>query len=209
MKPIKHITVFLLLSMAIFSCKKEFPENDNPYSQDCDGCPTYFTNKYILTSINAGLYKKNTIGQHVTDTVMYNEFYINLDLSGQIISENVAYIEAINTTPNPYIGIYEQKYFVNKVVTFDVIPNCIYNDSISPNNQGFKKFVTILFRNKIQQYFNNSYPYYINSELGYAPIKIEISAPPDTSKWVSFTVKITDDKGNVFTSSTDSIFVTK
>jgi len=202
MKATKYIISILLLSMVIFSCEKDFPENDDPYNQDCDGCGTYFTNKYILTNINARIVSEK-------DTVKYNEFYINLDLSGQMISENVAYTEAINNTPNPYIGIFEQKYFVNKVVSFEVIPNCIYNDSISPDNQHFSKFVTILFRNKSRQYYNNSYPYYINSELGYTPIKIEISESPDTSKWVSFTVKITDDKNNVFTSSTDSIFITK
>ncbi len=204
MRATKYITGILLLSTIFVSCEKDFPKTDNLYRKDCNGCASFYTNKYILTDINSDYYLKDTIWKKATDSVKYNEFYIKLGLSGMLISENVYFAD--NDIPDV---TYEQKYFVNKISSFEVYLNCIYNDSICPDNEQFKNFVTIQFRNKFQQYYNNSYPYYENPDLGYSPIRIEISAPPDTAKWVSFTTKITDDRGNVYTAIGDSVFITK
>jgi hypothetical protein len=48
-----------------------------------------------------------------------------------------------------------------------------------------------------------------NKKIGYSPLFIYLTAPPDSSQWFTFTVKITDDKGNTFSNSTVKVFVEK
>jgi len=198
MKTTKYIIGILLLSMAIISCRKKIPEPDTIGF----GIPSKYTNKYILTNINTKITPD-------IDTVNYNDFYINVNLSGYMISENVAFTDVINTNTNPYIpNPIEQKYFINKISNIEVTTNISYNDSLLYNDNLFiPKYLNFYSYDKKRQLIerNNFY----GEELGYTPLMIKINIPPDTSKWVSFTVKITDDKDNVFTSTTDEIFITK
>ena len=200
----KLIYILMLAMLSITACKKEIPEPDSLGY----GISSTYTNKYILTGIQGGVYRNETVwySAHyyrinpvkVKDTVKYKDCYIEIDLDGNLISENT-FFSGINAI--------EQKCFVNKIVSLNVIPDCIYNDSISPYNAQLYKYVKILYRDKFGEYYDCSYHYY--NYLLYTPIKIELSIPPDTNKWVSFTIRITDDKGNAFTTTTDKVFVTK
>lgn len=186
MKTTKYIVSILILSMIIVSCRKEFPEPDNP---DCNGCVLSFTNKYILTDINVQINSEK-------DTAKYNDFYINVDLSGSLVSENT------------FFKGEGHKYFINKINNIDVITNVSYNDSLLYNDNIFLlRHLTFYSYNK-GRYLKERNDIY-GEELGFTPLMIKINIPPDTSKWVSFTVKITDDKNNVFIASTDSLFITK
>jgi len=190
MKATKYIISILLLSMVIFSCEKEFPEADRIEGEEF-AWALFYSNKYILTSINSGLYKKDTTWHQVTDTVMYNNFYIKINFSGYLVSENTHY--------STYYGIpnyVEQKYFINKIIDYN-----IYANNVNINSK-----VRLLKKDKNEVYTTSNI---INEELGYTPLRIELTDTLDTCEKIIFNIVFTDDKGNVFTSSTDSIFITK
>jgi len=212
MKITKYIVSILLLSTIIVSCEKEFPEPD---TCGC-GIPCTHTNKYILKKISANIYKKDTVWLDsnyyrilpikVIDTVKYNDFYINVDLSGYLISENVVITDTKNTDTIPYLpNPIEQKYFINKISDIEVKTNISYNDILYNDNLFWLRYLNFYSYDKKRQLIerNNFY----DEELGYTPFMIKINIPPDTSKWVSFTVKITDDNNNIFTSQTDSVYI--
>ncbi|NOZ34193.1 MAG: hypothetical protein GXO80_02720 [Chlorobi bacterium] len=192
-------TIYLILIMLVFSACIKYPEWDNPGT---NGLAVLYTNYYILTEINPVL-KRDTVSYTgsailLNDTVKYNKFFIQTFLDGNLISENTAFSGTdCSDEPNPYcVPPEEQKYFVNKIQSIEISANKPYNT----NENNF----AIYFRDKELHYTQKNY---IGEELGYTPLKTELTAPPDSSQWFVFTIKITDDKNNVFTSSTDSIFV--
>ena len=202
--------MFLLMTVIGFTaCEKKMPLSDN--SLGCLGCPIYYTNKYVLEDINVYNYKIDTawsgnycylFHKKEIDTVKYSDLYINIDLSGSLIAENVFYSGIQDSMPYDPKPI-EQKYFINKIQSFNIYSNKYYNQpsQLRINN------IDIYFRDKKgNEYIKN---YYTDSEIGYSPVKIKLTQPPDTSKWVSFKVEIKDDKGNVFTAQTDSVYITK
>jgi len=204
MKKIKYISIIILL-VVINSCKKEFPALDTA----CYGCLTnLYTNKYILTDIYSSNLKKDTIwiDSHyytieigkVKDTTKYNDFFINIDLLGNLVVENNYYTSLSNNN-----SLLEQKYFLNKIKEFNIYSNTHYNQS-----ENLKiNCIDICFRDKNRKiHVNNNY---LGNEIGYTPIEIRFTQAPDTSKWISFNIEVIDDKDNVFTSQTDSIYIIK
>jgi len=187
--------LIILIVFSFNSCKKNCPEPDMMGY----GLPTYYTNKYILNKIDAEIVTEK-------DTVKYNEIFIQVNLSGYLVSENTYFTEVnIEDDPNPYaVEPIEQKYFINKLISFNVYSDKIYNDSIYHNNK--ISHITILFRDKEMQYFSMNF---YDKELGYTPVKVCLTEPPDTSKWISFTIELIDKYNNRFVAQTGSIFITK
>ncbi len=200
----KLIYILTIVILSVTACKKEMPEPDIDIHRGNFAWSLSYTNKYILTDINTGIYRQDTLWYEVEDTVAYNNFYIKLNLGGKVISVD-NYYDAQSANPQ----VVEQKYFINKIKSFTVTPDCVYNDSVASDNTQLYKYINIFYKNKFGGYYDLSYPRNLYSPIGYTPIKIELSIPPDTNKWVSFTIRITDDKGNAFTTTTDKVFVTK
>jgi len=193
----KIIYLFLLMiAIGFIACKKESPKIDYVKSIGNGSGTIYYTNNYILNEINAEIQSDDTINK---DTVNYNELFININLKGYLIAENHYTYEYPDGSGLPSV---EQKYFINKIVSFDVIPNVKYN------NDSINSFYKILCRNKYGEYFENPNLLY-NSKLGYSPLRIYLTQAPDTSKMVSFTIRIKDNKENVYTAKTDSVYVIK
>ncbi|PKP43590.1 MAG: hypothetical protein CVT95_12065 [Bacteroidetes bacterium HGW-Bacteroidetes-12] len=191
----KKLIFIAILAIIFSSCRKDWPEPD---IMSCGG-PIYYTNYYILNKIDAEIIAEK-------DTIKYNDFFIQLDLSGYLVSENTYYTEVnIEDDPNPYaVEPVEQKYFINKLGYYDVCSDKKYNDNTYSYNNKIRD-ISVFFRNKKQQYFRRSY----DEELGYTPHKLYLTEPPDTSKWISFTVKLIDTRNNRFVATTDSVFITK
>jgi len=185
----KKIIYIILLALLFNACNKyQSPTPDKSVSIGYGGA-SWYTNKYILTDINIYNYKKDTIWQKAKDTVMYNNFYIKIDFSGLLISENTYYGE---TSSIP--SLIEQKYFINKVTDYK-----IYANNININSK-----VKFLKKDKKEVYTASNI---LNEELGYTPLKIELTDTLNISEKVIFKIVFTDDNNNIFTSQTDSIFI--
>jgi hypothetical protein len=121
-------------------------------------------------------------------------------MEGEVITEQTYEYWASDGTYRP---VPTQAYFINKIQKIEIIPDKHYNDKNTVSITDFNVYL----RDKETNYTLTTE--YLNKELGYSPLKIELTAPPDSSQWFTFTVKITDDKGNIFISPTNKIFVTK
>jgi len=44
--------------------------------------------------------------------------------------------------------------------------------------------------------------------LGYSPLRIYFTSLPELDKTMQFKIEIEDDKGNIFSAVTDSVFIT-
>jgi len=194
-KTMKKIILIFISAIIFFACKKEAPQPD--YFQMCNGCYNYYTSHYILNTIDATIDNKDTVDN---DTMKYNGFFIAVNMKGNVVTEQIYEYKMHDGTYRP---VPIQAYFINKIQKIEIIPDKPYNDKNKVNITDFN----VYFRDKETNYTLKTE--YVNKELGYSPLKIKLTAPPDSSQWFTFTVKITDDKGNIFISSTNKIFVTK
>ncbi len=184
--------------MLFFNACIKYPEVDFVKNPECLGCSAhYYTAYYILNNVTAKIIDNDSVDYDTInyDTLRYNDLNIITDLSGQIIADQTYECRA---SDGRYRKVLTQAYFVNKIQSIEISANKLYNTKA--NN------FAIYFRDKE---FNYTQKNYEGEELGYTPLKIKLTAPPDSSQWFVFTIKITDDKNNVFTSSTDSVFVLK
>lgn len=199
MRKIIYLFVFVIL---IYSCNK-LPEPDNP---NFVGFSLY-SNYYILTNISTRLAKRDALDDRCdcykyinkNDTVSYDSLYIVINLNGKMIAENIAYTEESekeDTLPPGYPRVTEQKFFINKIQNFN-----IYTNSKLLNYSDF----TVFFKDKRGHYISKSY---YKEPLGYSPLKIYFNSLPELNKKIQFKIEIEDDKGNVFSAVTDSVFVT-
>lgn len=184
----KKTLTFLTLATILVSCSK-YPEPDRPIGL---GIPAFYTNYYILQEIS-GIVKG--------DTITYQAYYIETYLTGYIIKENTFYsTQSCANSPNPYCALpTEQKYFINKIKNIEVSANKPYKNNTQEIND-----IKLFFRDKNRNY--NEKEYY-GEELGYAPIRIILTEPPDSSQKFIFQIKITDDNDNTFTCVTDSVYI--
>lgn len=200
MKTPSFILIFALLFAAF---DKNTPIIDNP---DMLGLPAVFTNKYILIDLQGqcinteGLYDYDLYNYYtpetICDTVKYNQFYIDIDFSGNMVSENVYFSDLdISDSPNPYaIQPIEQKYYINKITSFKLLANGV----IAPKNEVYK-------RDKLGGFKRDT----LIGELGYSPLRITLTEVFEEEKWVSFEIILTDIHKNIYVTKTDSIYITK
>jgi len=189
--------IYLILIMLFFSSCIKYPEADFVENPECIGCSApYYTAYYILNSITTKITDNDSVSYDTInyDTLRYNDLSIITDFYGQIIADQT--YEYLSSSDGRYRKVPTQPYFVNKIQKIEILTNKPYNT----NENNF----AIYFRDKEKKYSQKNY---IGEELGYTPLKTELTAPPDNPQSFVFTIKITDDKNNVFTSSTDSIFV--
>ncbi len=186
----KKELIFLALSIIFVSCSK-YPEHDEPVG---DGTPVFYTNNYVLEEIS-GKVKK--------DTIIHKTYYIELDFLGNIITENTYYsTQDCSKDPNPYCALpYEQKYFLNKIKNIEISANKPYRNQTQEIAD-----IKYFFRNKASIYDEKAY---FEEELGYSPMHIVFTEPPDSSQNFIFKIKITDDNNNIFTCLTDSVYIEK
>ena len=193
----------LILALLFAACDKNTPVIDNP---DMIGLPAVFTNKYILTdirgqNINADVLYDYDLYNHYTpeticDTAKYNQFCINIDFSGNMVSENVYFSDLdISDSPNPYATQpIEQKYYINKITSFKLLANGV----IATKNEVYK-------RDKLGNFKRDT----STGELGYSPLRITLTEAFEEEKWVSFKIMLTDIHENIYVAKTDSIYITK
>lgn len=199
----KKISYTLILALLFTACDTHTPVIDNP---DMIGLPAVFTNKYILTDvqgqcINADvLYDydlyDNYTSETICDTAKDNQFCINIDFSGNMVSENVYFSDFdINDSPNPYDNQpIEQKYYINKITSVKLLANGV----IVSTNEVYK-------RDKLGNFKRDT----ATGELGYSPLRITLTEAFEEEKWVSFKIMLTDIHENIYVAKTDSIFITK
>ncbi len=87
----------------------------------------------------------------------------------------------------------DKKFFINQIKFFRVF----YNQQVFSSLGDYY----------IQH--NSNYCTGTNFEAGYSPIRIHFIHLPELNKKIQFKVEIEDDKGNVFSAVTDSVFVTE
>ncbi len=199
----KKMFYILILALLFAACDKNTPVIDNP---DMIGLPAVFTNKYILTdirgqNINADVLYDYDLYNHYTpeticDTAKYNQFCINIDFSGNMVSENVYFSDLdISDSPNPYATQpIEQKYYINKITSFKLLANGV----IATKNEVYK-------RDKLGNFKRDT----STGELGYSPLRITLTEAFEEEKWVSFKIMLTDIHENIYVAKTDSIYITK
>ncbi len=190
MKRLIYILTIAILS--ITACKKEMPEPDSLGL----GIPSTYTNKYILTGIQGGVYINDTVWYDahyyritpvkVKDTVKYSDCYIKLDFKGNLVGENT-FFSGTNAI--------ERKYFINRISFFYI---CSDSGNFFMNCYRYDRKGKIIEGMPVK-----------GQLLGYAPIKFTIVSPPNTDKWVSFDIIIGDDQGNVFKATTQEVFLTR
>ncbi|MFY9591034.1 MAG: hypothetical protein WAP54_03510 [Bacteroidales bacterium] len=186
----KKTLIFFALIIIFVSCNK-YPEPDMPIGY---GTPAIYSNNYIL---------KEIFGKVKEDTIIYKTYYIELYFLGDIITENTYYTtqDCLNS-PDPYCALpYEQKCFLNKIKNIEILANKPYRNQMQEITD-----VKYFFRNKARIY--NEKTYY-GEELGYSPMHIVFTEPPDSSQSFIFEIKITDDNNNIFTCLTDSVYIEK
>ena len=133
-----------------------------------------------------------------SDTISYGDVIIKVNLNGEMLAENSFFTR--ESVSSSWI---ERKYFINEINDIQVLTDNSYREG--------KKFINS-FRIQINDQkgsflFSSHVP--AGTKIGYSPLKIYLTAPPDSSQYYKFTVKITDDKGNIFTSTTVKVFVKK
>ena len=206
MKNLIYILTIAILSVT--ACKKEFPEPDSPVGY---GVPAVYTNYYILDSTSAVMAKtdmgNDNYWNYITnDTISYDRACIPVFYYGKIIADNCYFTDQVDTFVYPdgslIISPQERRYYINKLKKVEVFASGYYNGS---SNKVEPIKLKISKRGDIGVYTGDKYE---GEDLGYG-MTIYFTAPPDSSRWYSFTVRIVDDKGNVFTATTDKIFVTK
>ena len=184
----KKALVFIALLIIFVSCSK-YPN----LIQAGYGFLTY-TNYCILEEIS---------GNVKEDTMIHKTYYVEVYFSGSIVKENTLYSTVdCSKDPNPYCALpYEQKYFLNKIKNIEILANKPYRNQMQEITD-----VKYFFRNKARIY--NEKTYY-GEELGYSPMHIVFTEPPDSSQSFIFEIKITDDNNNIFTCLTDSVYIEK
>jgi len=199
-KTMKKIIYLLIIVILSSNCKKEPIPDNVEYNSDL----ALYSNYYSLTQIDAEVMKKDTTGlltNVVSDTVSYDSLCIQVNLLGEMITENTFYSN-VDDCSTPYCSLpQEQKYFVDKISDIQVITDKSYSDT----DNSIYNF-RVYFRDKNKYYYQKSY---YDESIAYSPLHIYLTAPPDSSQWFTFTVKITDDKGNTFSNSTVKVFVEK
>ena len=186
----KKALVFIALSIIFVSCIK-YPEPDIPAGY---GIPPTYTNYCILEEI---------FGKVKEDTMIYKTYYVEVYFSGNIVKENTLYSTVdCSKDPNPYCALpYEQKYFLNKIENIEISANKPYRNQTQEIAD-----IKYFFRNKARIYDEKAY---FEEELGYSPMHIVFTEPPDSSQNFIFKIKITDDNNNIFTCLTDSVYIEK
>lgn len=186
----KKALVFIALSIIFVSCSK-YPEPD----YWCIGCPSPYTNYCILEEISGKIKK---------DTIVHKDYYIEVSFLGNIVAENTFFTEAYDCTksPDPYCtSPYEQKYYLNKIKKIEISADKPYRNQTQEIND-----VKLFFKDKNHYYSAKSY---YDEELGYSPLRVFFTEPPDSSQSFIFKIKITDDNNNIFTCLTDSVYIEK
>ncbi|MBN2893624.1 MAG: hypothetical protein JXL97_17265 [Bacteroidales bacterium] len=182
----KTIGSFIGLLMLFFSCQKE----------NYDYNESMLTNYYILTSISQRVLKKNNYifsTLNDGDTCRYSEFYISLNLNGYLVEEDPRLSDA---TPTIFS---ERRYFINRIKEVRVSMSQNYNEDV------YSDYVLKIYHENINIIPFTSYRYI---DFGYSPISLFLLNPPDTSKLMSFSIEIEDDFGNIFTTTTTSVYIT-
>ncbi len=192
MKRIKYILILTIISFIVISCHKSEPPSPDYYGY---GVPAHYTNKYILENICVYNFRDDTVWRDINyyiieshkieDTVKHSDLYLKIDLAGLLISENIYFTGSTSI---------EQEYFINKIKDYK-----IYANNININSK-----VNFLKKDKKEVYTASNI---VNEELGYSPLKIELTDTLNISEKVIFKIIFTDDNNNIFTSQTDSIFI--
>ncbi len=201
----KKILITLILIGVIFTigCKKPKNAPNLDFSENIgDGVGDfYYTNNYALNNIAAQVEVKDAINK---DSLNYEQFFINVNLEGALITENNYEYKGGGGYP---LHTMEQKYFVNHISSIEVITDVIYNKNIDSTYVLPENAYKIYFKNKYKTYYLNEN--YKGRELGYSPLRIELVEPLNSSGWYSFKIEITDDNNNVFVAETNSAYIQK
>ena len=183
MKNKSVIIIFnIFLTLALLSCEKEtIPPCDILMDVSSINC-------YIATEMTAINHSDNNYSNSNTDTVLYSEYNIYLYFNGKMVSKGIE-----NTK---YSNYGELQYFINKIKNFNIKSDKIFKEGESLTNCFIKE-------DNCGTILANYQP------LGYSPIILSLEMAPDSEKYYTFTIEITDIYENVFTASTDSIFILK
>jgi hypothetical protein len=183
MKNKSLIIIFkIFLCVILFSCEKE---TIPPFEMIV---PINSINCYIATDMMAINHIDNYYSNPNNDTVLYSEYNIYLYFNGKMVSKGIE---------NPKYSNYgELQYFINKIKNFNIKSDKIFKEGESLTNCFIKEDNCGTILTNYQS-------------LGYSPIILSLEMAPDSEKYYTFTIEITDIYDNVFTASTDSIFILK
>jgi len=175
----------IFLTLALLSCKKETIPPCG-ILMDVSSINCYIATE--MTAINNFDNYYYYYSNPNTDTVLYSEYNIYLYFNGKMVSKGIE---------NPKYSNYgELQYFINKIKNFNIKSDKIFKEGESLTNCFIKE-------DNCGTILTNYQP------LGYTPIILSLEMAPDSEEYYTFTIEITDIYDNVFTASTDSIFILK